>query len=266
MRHLVLAVVGLLVVATTGLAVDITTCDVQLRQNKEVGELRNDLVCPEASVALVARGTTLNLNGYSITSTGAYAGVTVMSSGTIRGPGTISAATYAIYAGGPRLRISDVEIRDSGGAITGDAYAEPDRGKVEASNLTIHDLAYGAIRAFRTVVGENVSIVRTGTAGGPPSLDAALGHAGIRASKVKIDGLVATDNAGFAVVARSTSIRNGILARNDVYVDGYDILTFRPPRVRDTTCSRSGRLDRDPLPSGATSIAILEPWFVCSDD
>ena len=48
MRSLVLPVVGLLVVATTGLAVDISTCDVQLRQSKEVGELRNDLVCPEA--------------------------------------------------------------------------------------------------------------------------------------------------------------------------------------------------------------------------
>jgi hypothetical protein len=266
MRHLMLPVVGLVLAATTGLAVDITTCGVQLRQNKEVGELRNDLVCPEASVSLVAKGTTLNLNGYSITATGAYAAVGVYNSGTIRGPGTIAAATSAVYAGGRRLRISDVEIRDSATAIVADVYAEPPRGKVQASNLMIHDIAYGAIHAFRTVAGENISIVRTGTAAGQPSLDYALGRAGIRASKVKVNGLVASDNAGFAVVAKSANIRNGVLGSNDLHGAGYDMLTFRRPRLRDTTCSRSGRLDRDPLPAGGTTIVILEPWFVCADD
>jgi hypothetical protein len=286
---------GLLVFEANAFAIDITRCGQEVADN-QIGELQNDLTCPGlpgtcpnapdiactspadcppllpggfqlCSTDPVALGnrTTLNLNGHTLS--GSPSGVFVpASSATIQGPGTItSPGETAVSFLGKKLRINDVEIRDSDFGIF-----TPFGGKVEATNLDIHDLSASAIFNSRSVKGTNVTLTRCGLAPvlpGENPLVQSVSRAAIQAKRVKIVGFTATDNGGPAFAGKSCKISNGVLSGNDADFLGYDLLTFGRPRLLNTTCSKSGKLGYGPRPpAGAPPLIVVGPSGVCTGD
>src|SRR5262249_53276453 len=124
-------VVALVCFATTARASDITQCG-QVVSTGDVGVLMVDLVCPSSptspypAVRVMNRGT-LELNGHSISApstSGVGAEYVHSTTGvlphhvfSVLGPGTIFGADTGIDGIGG-IRVSDVQIHDSGRGIT----------------------------------------------------------------------------------------------------------------------------------------------------
>lgn len=282
MKKIALAI-GLLSLSTTASAVDIDRCGMRLLP-RETGTLTADLACPNfpgtcsnardtacsSDLDCTAPGTcltespqlgkraVLNLNGHTLTHSGPGDGVFVTESGTVNGPGTITApnGTALRIMGHGKLTVSNLEIRDSSTGIS-----TPLGARVSATNLSLHDVAGQCLVGAKVVKGTGVSLVRCGLDDGglAPSAARSVARAALSASRVKISDLTATDNGGIAVGATVLKIRGGALAGNDGDFEGYDMLTYRRPRLDGTSCSKSGQLD--PL-----SFTVVAPWGVCAAD
>lgn len=224
--------------------------------------------CPEGpsgsacnNHAPIVQGGRLRLNGHTLSNNNPTAGnqpaVLVGGSGKIEGPGTITAPDGpAVTFMGERLVVSDVELRDSEAGI-----AALFGGKIIVSDVNVHDMDEVGIAGAESLTGKNVTVVRTGLepAGFADPVNEALSRVAVHGTRIKIRGLVATDNGGPGVVARVARIVDGTLSNNAADIGGWDFLTGTRPRLKNTTCSSSAELET-PTP------AIGGSWLVCSGD
>jgi hypothetical protein len=268
------------------MAKDISRCG-QMLPRGEVGTLQADLDCPGTlgscvlddaipctssadcppedppfnqcafDSPLLQDGSTLLLNGHSITSHAPNPiqrwGV-LTGSVTIQGPGEISApGGVAIVFGGDHLRISDVTVRDSRAGITANFG-----GLIRATNLTVIDNEAIGISNSRRVSGTNIVTSNNGFNTGFPPGTPGVG-VGIGAVRVIVDGLTAENNGEAGVFAKSVKLENSVLSGNDGYAQAIDVAAMRRPRLRNTTCGKSGQVTQG-------SLQLVGSWGVCSGD
>lgn len=198
----------------------------------------------------------LQLNGHTITGSNPNTlqrwGV-IAESATIEGPGEITApGGIALVYVGRKLSIRDVTLRDSlvdlSAAFTG---------KIDATNLTVTGNSLGGIQNTRLLTGSN--LVVSGNGLDPEISDSGFDGAGITATRVRVDGLVAEGNGGAGVGARAVSLLNSSLSGNDGAGQGIDILSSGKPRLVETYCVASGHV----IP---TPFELVGTWGVCSGD
>jgi hypothetical protein len=270
-------------------AVVIDRCGTPILFRGQVGDLAVDLDCPgypgtcesDSSIACTSeadcpaepRGTSCNthgpilqggrlrLNGHTLSNSNPTAGnqaaVLVGGSGSIEGPGTITAPDGpAVTLMGERLVVSDVELRDSKAGINSQFG-----GKIIVHDVDVHDMGGVGIAGAESLSGKNVSITRTGLApaGFEDPVSEALSRVALHGDRIKIRGLTATDNGGPGVVARVARIVDGTLSNNAAGIGGWDFLTGTRPRLKNTTCSSSAELVTSPPSIGGS-------WLVCSGD
>jgi hypothetical protein len=109
----------------------------------------------------------------------------------------------------------------------------------------------------------NVSVARCGLDGSnlpPYPAHQAVFRAALGALRMRLDGLIATDNGGAAALGGSVRIVGGTLGDNAADSGGWDILSLRRPRLTEVTCSRSGQVSNEGI------LSVVAPWFVCAGD
>jgi hypothetical protein len=287
-----LVLIAWIALTTAAFAIDITRCGQRVGRS-EIGELMVDLDCPgypgtcnaDPTTSCMAdvdcpstptaagcntgapfvEGGTLRLNGHTLSShdpnLSRRSAVHVARRGAIQGPGTITAQNgIAVWFTGKRLTISDVEIRDSHTGIKA-AFG----GKVRATNLAAHDLLGPALSNGDVLRGEGITVTRCGLDGSQlpanPDLQAIFRSALI-ATRTSVQGLVASDNGGAAVLAAKVRIDGGTLAGNAAGLGDWDILTAKRPRLVDATCHRSGLVVNE----GGPLAIVPAPWTACAGD
>lgn len=246
MRKIVVATALLAIAAGRVSAVDITDCG-QVVANEDVGVLVADLTCPATGVVAGvlsetgrAKGrVTVQLNGHTLS---AGLGILCNARCTVEGPGTIS--------GG-----------ESGVLVS--AYP----GDLTLRNLLIQGAEYGVSQGGRTVTLENVEVSDNLEAGlvlysvrrlkGSNVVVSRNGGWGIKAdlARIELTNLTAQDNADGAVIGskRVVTLIDSTLSGN-----AFDVFSWRPPQLINTTCELSQGPNRDG--SG------LHTWGVCTND
>lgn len=75
---------------------------------------------------------------------------------------------------------------------------------------------------------------------------------------MRIEGLTADNNGGGGVFGKSVKLENSSLSGNDGFGQGLDVLAARRPRLRGTSCGKSGQI--------AQSVQLVGTWGVCAGD
>lgn len=249
------ACVAALIVLSAGIAqadVPITSCGQSLEEG-EVGVLQADIVCdvPTQTGVVIGKAATLRLNGHSIS--GGQYGLGCSRRCTIEGPGEVMGFSQAGVSSSNdrriRVVIRDVEIHDNlyyGILLPWDA-------RLVMTNVTVRDnnrggVALGPPNSYGRVKSENVVI----SSNNGPAVQAKR----IRLLDSTIEG---NDGSGIYSINGGATLVDSTLTGNGVDFDpGYDLKTYKLPRLRNTTCGLSGRL---------LAGAVLDgTWGVCTND
>jgi hypothetical protein len=270
MRSFAIAVASL-VLASPALALDVTSCGVVVPA-REIAEVRNDLVCASGTGVTLQSRATLRLNGFRFS--GAALGISCAGPCTIEGGGgSISDMGIAVQHAKGRLVVSELEIFDvelgvqslhrSSVVVATDVVAHDTEypfvvaGKLVATNVTTNDSYYG-IAAIRGIVAVNVTAANNQFTGM------------YSRRKIEGSGIAVTGNGGYGIQARrvdasdvtASGNQSGVVALNTLLTDSTltgnqtDLASFQRPRLVNTACDTSLRLDSMPPAS----------WNVCAND
>jgi hypothetical protein len=270
--------------ADAQVTIDVTVCGIEVPSGV-TGVLRADLHCPDGQRAVaLGIGTTLDLNGHTLSGAGVEASYGVVCTGRgagcrIVGPGAIVGFDYCLYrAGGSTFFMSDLEIHDCGIGIFGyetrlhatnltvtdnhERGIEVDRVtavdvvtsrngdmgmlalKVVATRLTASDNGAYGVRASQQLRGTDITLSGNATSG-------------VFGDRVVATRVVAIGNGDAGVFARKAVLRDSDVSGNDGFQGGIDLVTSERPRLFDTTCGRS--LASSGSPFGPS-------WGVCAQD
>ena len=253
---------GLLLVlaAARAAAFDLTTCGGAV-QAGEIADLRADLVCPPlaAAVALTA-GSTLNLNGHTISGTSTTSGTGIQCGGrrsdgfcVVHGPGLITNFGVAVVGGGASLRLEALTARGNGSGL---AHKAPRL--IELVDVDMSDNAeYGITARGGRMRLANVTANHNGIGG-------------VLAPVVKMAHVTAIGNGRDGGVFltfkshRATRIIDSTITGNDGLGQGFDLLTTRPVRLMNTTCARGARV-RTTSDGGVETTTIVHR-LGCAED
>jgi len=272
---IVRAIVALILaaaVARSAYALDVTECNT-LVPDGEFAVLQADLNCVGAFVAVgLGEGSTLDLNGHSITGTFypdppravECRGIrcTILSSngvGRIGGGDFIAVAIGRFTSSVAKLRISNVELHDARGGIYGsNVVGERRKTQALAEHVESHRHAEIGIWVAK-LIARDVDTSDNGTVGiatdklkGRNLTASDNGAAGLYGTRVAVRGLVANGNGDGGIRAVQAAVRDATLTGNLPY----DLTTMRRPRVRNTTCGTSQVL------GGVAG----QTWDICSED
>ncbi|TMA51108.1 MAG: hypothetical protein E6J76_10640 [Deltaproteobacteria bacterium] len=294
MSRFEVALAGVLPVAGTARALDITSCGVLVPPG-EIGDLQADLSCPATSGFCVrdpsvsctssaecppppcdAHGrplptcsldggtlggnATLHMNGHSIS--GGTVGVFCRSKCLVEGPGEIFGVESAVVFLRARAAVQNLNVHDT----TFFGIGSPILGSLDLANVTLSNIGDNAIRAGR-VSATNVTVTNSGNVYGAVYANARLRGANVTVTanpeygvfcngSVKVSGLVATDNGEEGLVATRALLTDSTLTGNDAAGEGVDLRATSRPVLVNTTCGRSGRIPSD----------TGESWGVCTGD
>jgi hypothetical protein len=233
------------------LALDIGACG-QSVPRTDVGELRADLVCPRGAVIL-ASGASLNLNGFTLTGTGAGTGVECTSGRgcSVNGPGAI-VGFEAGLSGAGRVSVTGIAVRGNDVGFTTKGGTFTLTGAVANENRVGVQVVAGRLRVDGFEASGN-------------------SEAGIQttASQVRLTSLVARGNGGLGGVYVTTprggtvKIRSSTILDNDGLFAGYDVITTGRAKLVATVCGRGARVrESRTSPKARTVIGSLG----CQDD
>ena len=228
MRGQLFASVVALFFAGSAHALPITACG-QTVPTGETAELMNDLICMDRYGVTLEDGATLNLNGFSITGPGSGGvGVLCDSGGcAVSGPGDISHFDSGIF-GTPDvqvLNVKDVRLRNN--------------------EYGIH-AAYNGVKVTNVVADDNegwgILVDRLRGTGIQANNN---GEGGVGANKFTLVGLTASGNGreGGLIYGAGSLIRSTVTG-NDGLGQGYDVISQKRVRLRNTVCGKSARLDK----------------------
>lgn len=254
---------ALLIVVAAGRvagAVDVTECG-EVIEAGDIAELRNDLSCARPAVwPFIARGvslpagSTLHLNGFTISGDGSGEGVLCHGSRrcTIEGPGEIRGFELGVSCGGCRVVARDVVFRGNTNGIL-----IPKSGVLDAERVVASDNSDFGIWAHR-LRARDVETSRNGGAG-------LVANMGLRAR-----GVTASDNGREGIRCQAfecgrSRIVNATVAGNDSLGAGYDIASSGPVRLRDVSCGRSARLYYPNWRDGDETVEVVGS-FGCAND
>jgi len=272
MRALAVVPVFSFALAVSAAAVDITTCG-QSVADLEVGVLQSDLdctgqpgicvhpgvddadvacntpadcyaaidVCAHTAVSLGA-GAILQLNGHTITGAGVLC--SALGTCTVTGPGSILSAPVGILA---RKKVVASGLTVDGGGF---GIVSRRRGAI-LTDVNLTNNAQDGIWAWQSGTIRASGVVATGNGGTGlfaklrPIIATAVtasnnGNHGIDGTPVRGLEVTAQDNVGMGVVSETgLALRDSTLTGNGVAYDGLDVVSVRPPRVRNTVCDHS---------------------------
>lgn len=250
-------------------AIDITTCG-QTVPPGTLGVVQTDLVCPDTiQTVSLGSGATLDLNGHVLTATGLGNVIDVHSRGghTVRGPGqlvniTISCGVGFDYARSVSIQDLDIVSTSYGGidCLDQDAYQD-NRLRVRNVNISgsstfgitgqhvrVSDVSISGADLIAlwatTLRGKRLSIV--GNAAAAIARDGYARSVSLSESQIEDNG---DGIAAVRVLLRDTTVTgNGV-------PNGFDISSFRPPRLLGTsTCDSS------------LNVYGQASWGICSND
>jgi len=262
--------VALLLLATTALAIDITTPG-QTVPRGQVGVLQADLSCtPSAIGVFLDNGATLAMNGHVLDGCGVAPAVLSRVRIRVLGPGLITHAGIVIRSG--TLVVRDVDVQDANGVgINGTPDALDGPSTLRLRDVTVTGSSQAGIWGTK-VIARNV--VSSGNGVDAPG-DGIVGGAGVKGHNLVVSGNSAegisawagnvvlrdsqvTGNAlggvyGFGISRGALTLVRSTVTGNDAQ-GGVDLASQRPPRLRDSTCGSS--LDSQQM----------VPWGVCAND
>ena len=271
MSKLLVWPVALLLLATTALAIDITTTG-QTVPRGQTGTLQADLSCtPSAIGVFLDDGATLEMNGHVLdgcyVSQAGLSGVRIR----VRGSGLIRHAGIQIRSG--TLIVRDVDIQDAPyWGILGSPDAQDGYSTLRLRNVTVTGSGRDGIRGTK-VMARDV----TSSGNGLGALgDGIVGAAGVKgrdlvvsnnsgegisawAGNVRLRDSQVTDNAlggvlGLGISRGALKVIRSTVTGNDLQPGYADLVSQQPPKVRDSTCGSS--LDAQEM----------VPWGVCAND
>jgi len=291
--HLGAALVLLLGFAGSARTADITQCTQKIPAG-DIGILQADLVCGDAGFCQegldvgdqpctssgpcapgsacvrfgvrIGNGGRLELNGHSIGGPAAGSAVDCAGRCTITGPGSLAGAELGIHMNrGGHIVVKNLALQGNVVGIEGD-----DPGKLRLSDLTVSQNRVGLLVA--DVVAKTVDVSGNTQVGIQSANLRAIGVTangngeegitsfGLRASlhDVSANG---NGGAGFVAFGRATIVDSTLLGNNGGGA-GFDVLTIRPPRLRNSSCGHSAALVIPPeggFDAGAS-------WGVCAND
>jgi hypothetical protein len=268
---------GFIVAASWAAAIEITACGQSLGED-EVGVLANDLNCEPATTAVsMASGATLYLHGYTIDAPDGW-GVWCEAAAdctVIGGDGTIQHAAAGIYLQRrARLTLVGGHLRDNHTGVLGEDWNNGRSGaRATLTDVTATGSIGAALQVGRLLLervtltdnpGHGIFGVITNSV---KATDLTVsnnafsdncqyyGCSGIAAGRFIGSNIIVTDNAGIGLQARLARVRGGVLSDNIRAGVRKDIVSPRPPILRDVACDRSVR-SKDPL----------SEWGVCRYD
>ena len=241
-------VIVMLVLPCPVFAFDLTACG-QTVPAGEVGVLQTDISGCDVAVALANRAV-LEMAGHSIVA-GRLGVLCTEPRCAVHGPGDISGGAAGIWGFYPT-------------------------GKVEVSDVDIHDTTLAGIQNARRGDLTNVTVRRVGFGAPDPEYSAGIyvdrlrgtnvattdnaGYGVLGGTSVKLTALTATGNGNAGIAAQNRSVlRESVITGNDGYESGVDLIAYRRPRVIDTVCGLSAS-------PGATAEEPGPPWGVCAGD
>lgn len=289
MIHILLTGLVLSLLAGPSFAVPVKVCDTKVPAG-QTGELQNDLYCDDTIHAVeLLDDATLNLNGYSITGTflpwprdERLPGTVIECDGdcTVVGPGEIfgaigpgvfpdfgegaTAIGFGRSSARVRVVVNDVTIRACGDAMVGyRASKGRSHAWVTLTDVTLIDNTGVGIAFVDTLDATNVTadhnlIGLTARVLRGTNLHASDNtFAGIGASRIAIDGLVAHGNGLTGVSGGLITLANATVTGNTWFGTPLDIQAARRPHLTTSTCTRSQR---------SNTGLLSKTWKVCTDD
>lgn len=266
MRVLNGTVFGVLVLATTASAFDITTPGQTIHKG-DPGVVQADLTCgPLEAGIFMESGAQLFLNGHVLDGCHVVlAGLgNDLTRATVSGPGTIRHAGISMRAG--KLKVRDVAIEDApNDGIIGSGDADDGPSQVTAIGVTVTGCGSNGIRATK-IIARDVTSSGNGVSG--PLGQGLLGWAGVKAKGVTVSGnatdgiytswgpirlrdATITDNGGIGVIGDpSIKIVHSTVTGNAQA----DVASQLMPNLRATTCGTS------------LNSQTLLPWGICAND
>jgi hypothetical protein len=259
----VLALLGVLLLGGTVHAVDITACG-QTIHPREIGVLQNDLTCSGGGVGVrLENGAVLDLGGHTITlGLSTSTAVECLARCSVLGPGTLT--TNSLGHGGGIVSTAKGRIVVTGVQLSG--FVIPIHApfaRVTFTDSTIQDSALGV--DVRRIDVEDVTIA---TDPGGTCISGFTGR--VRGTNLALSGCSTgiyvgkvVDLTGLTWAGGSIGVLTGKRVKLvDSSVTGAsvaDVVSGRLPRLVNTACDRSARLD-----DGIIDTAVS--WGVCAND
>ena len=245
---------GLLVVAATAHAIDITTCG-QVVPFHETGTMQVDLTGCTVGVVLDDRAT-LEMNGHAIADSTDAAVDCLGKRCTVLGPGEIAGGSRGIRHDLPtylhsKLLVQDLDIHDVAGIGIGSNSIGIGRGgTVRATNVAVRSSGlyfFDAAVVADKLQATDLTVTDSDTFG-------------VTSFRIRATRLTATGNYEEGVQAEGpvgkARLVDSVLTGNSYnFQGGGDIWAFRRPSLIGTTCGRS----EGPLSSDFA-------WCVCAND
>jgi hypothetical protein len=260
----VLALLGGLLLGGTAHAVDVTACG-QTIHPREIGVLQNDLTCSSGGVGVrLENGAVLDLGGHSITlglstaiAVECLARCSVLGPGTLttsssgHGGGIVSAAKGRVVVTGVQLSGFVIPIQAPFARVTlTDSTIQDGTLGVDARRIDVEDV---------TIATEAIGTCITGFTGRVRGTNLALSgcNTGIQVGKaVDLSGLTWTGGSIGVITEKRVKLVDSSVTGASVA----DVVSARLPRLVDTACDRSARVDSDGI------IDTTLAWGVCALD
>jgi hypothetical protein len=246
-------------------AVDVTTCGQTLHPG-DVGVLQNDLTCITGSGIRLENGSVLDLGGHTLTiQMSSFTAVECLARCSVLGPGVLT-RVGAGPGGGGVVSNGKGRVIVTGVVLDGFAIAiEAPFARLSLTNTTIQNSILGA--DARRIDVDNVTIT---TVASPSNTCLTAFTNRIRGQDVTLGGCGVGIQVGRSVDLTRLTWANGsigVITRRrirlvDSSVTGastVDVASGRLPRLVNTTCDHSLRLD-------SSGVITPEPWGVCASD
>src|SRR5262245_54240361 len=250
------AFAAMLAAGSAGATVLVTACDTVVPPG-ETGMLTGDVTCAGAGVGVdLGSNATLDLAGHTLTLTGTAVAVqchphrcTITGGG---GGGTIRTEEVAIDGQDTRVVIRDVTVDITPNAAGANAIQAGAHGSIDAANVRVMgDVGLRSISGIRIkAVNVDVSGTYSGifahrTLKGSDITANDTDNFGVYARRARIERLEAHGNAFAGFLGGKVKLVDSDLTGNGILLgDGIDLNTERSPRLENTTCGKSHKVDQ----------------------